>query len=73
MAEYWSRFIGGRIARRRALQAVGGGGVAVAALGLLGCGSGSSASKGSGGTKDGSGLLAQKADSSKQAYNDNMS
>jgi ABC-type transport system substrate-binding protein len=62
MDNYWQDLTNKRLSRRRAIQATAATGLAAAALSLMGCGSSDSEK---GGTKDSSGLLGKKADTTK--------
>jgi ABC-type transport system substrate-binding protein len=66
MESYWSALTMRRLTRRRALGAAAGAGVAAAAISLIGCGSGDGGGSSSN-TKDSSGLLGEKVDTTKQA------
>ena len=64
MKTYWEKLTSQRLSRRRTLTTAAGGGVAVAALSLVGCGSGEESGTG---LKDASGLLGEKKDSAAEA------
>jgi ABC-type transport system substrate-binding protein len=62
---YWGKLANSRLSRRRALGAAGAVGVGAAAVAAVGCGGGSSG--GTGGGTEGTGLLSQAVDTTKQA------
>ena len=67
MEGYWDKFGTTRVTRRRVLKGVAVSGVAAAALSLVGCGGSSSSTSSAGKSKDSSGLLGAKTDTTKQA------